>query len=175
MPVTFGAPLKRAILVGVVLVALDGLVVGQGALTFLIVFVAILIQLAKLLRHALRRERSLALARLAACGIYTLTLVSVVGFIRLNTVVAERRALAVVSACKAYKARHGQFPKRLEDLVPAFLPAVPRAKYTLMFNRFAYWDWSQQRPPRHVLVYVAVPPVGRRLYILEEDRWSKLD
>ena len=38
---------------------------------------------------------------------------------------AERRATAVSLAAQLYRADHGQWPARLAELVPAYLPAVP--------------------------------------------------
>ena len=41
----------------------------------------------------------------------------------------ERRAAATALACQVYRADHGQWPQRLDQLVPEFLPAVPRDPY----------------------------------------------
>ncbi len=92
----------------------------------------------------------------------------------MNAGIAATRAQALISACKAYRAQRGEFPDRLEDLVPGFIPAVPRANYTL-WGAFRYWNGSQTKEPDHVLTYVVFPPFGRRLYHFEEDRWSSLD
>jgi hypothetical protein len=40
-------------------------------------------------------------------------------------VVAERRATAVSLAVQLFRADHGRFPQRLDELVPAYLPAMP--------------------------------------------------
>ena len=60
--------------------------------------------------------------------------------------------------------------------MPTYLPAVPRAKYTLGWGNFTYTSLgSDPDEPHHVLMYVALPPFGRRLYHLEQGRWSTLD
>jgi hypothetical protein len=56
--------------------------------------------------------------------------------------------------------------------VPEFLPAVPRAKYTLAYGEFTYWASSEKD---HTLMYVALPPFGRRLYHFEQGVWTQLD
>jgi hypothetical protein len=39
---------------------------------------------------------------------------------------AERRATAVILAWELYRAKHGKWPEKLDQLVPDYLPAVPR-------------------------------------------------
>jgi hypothetical protein len=41
-------------------------------------------------------------------------------------VIAERRITAVSLACQLYRAKNGHFPESLEQLVPEFLPAIPK-------------------------------------------------
>ena len=57
------------------------------------------------------------------------------------------------------------------SLVPDFIPAVPRARYTLLFGNFEY----DARQGRHSLMYVVIPPFGGQLYIFEQNRWIWLD
>lgn len=85
---------------------------------------------------------------------------------------ARNHAAQVIDACRAYQARHGMLPDHLEDLVPEFLARVPRAKYTLQWGEFTYWTSSRTS---HTLMYVSLPPFGRRVYHFEEGRWSVLD
>jgi hypothetical protein len=91
---------------------------------------------------------------------------------RIHATTAENHAAQVIEACRAYQARHGKLPDRLQELVPEFLPAVPPAKYTLSWGEFTYLTSGDQS---HTLMYVALPPFGRRLYHFEEARWSQLD
>ena len=41
----------------------------------------------------------------------------------------EMNARIVASACQSFKAKYGDFPERLDSLVPEFLPIVPRDPY----------------------------------------------
>lgn len=78
----------------------------------------------------------------------------------------------MIEACQAYQTRHGKLPDHLEELVPEFLPTVPRAKYTLQWEEFTY---SKSSNTAHTLMYVALPPFGRQLYHFEQGTWSQLD
>ena len=92
------------------------------------------------------------------------------GILRFHSYTSRTRATRVIEACRLYEAKHGKLPDRLADLVPEQLESVPRAKYTLVFGEFTYWASGT-----HTLLYVALPPSGRRLYHFEEDRWSTMD
>ncbi len=50
-----------------------------------------------------------------------------------------------------------------------FIPAVPRAKSTLLFGDFLYAAGDR----RHLLMRVVIPPFMRQLYNFEADRWIK--
>lgn len=82
---------------------------------------------------------------------------------------ARKGAQQIIAACEAYKRQTGRLPARLEQLVTAFLPKVPLAKYTLLYNDF--WYISQSG----MLTYVVLPPFGRRVYDFSTARWNYLD
>jgi hypothetical protein len=82
----------------------------------------------------------------------------------------RERATVVIAACRRYQADHGHLPARLEDLVPRYLPAVPRASYHA-FGEFRY----RSRPGFTSLTWFVLPPFGRGYYVFEEDRWGWLD
>jgi hypothetical protein len=105
-------------------------------------------------------------------GLYLLLGVATVATMRFHTATAQNHAAQIIEACRAYQARRGMLPDRLEELVPEFLPAVPPAKYTLQWGGFTYWASEKKS---HTLMYVAFPPFGRRLYHFEQARWSQLD
>jgi hypothetical protein len=112
------------------------------------------------------RSRAMRAAMYLCLGIATVTVM------RLHTATAETNAAQVIEACLAYQARHGRLPDRLQELIPEFLPAVPPAKHTLSYGAFTYLTSGEQS---HTLMYVTLPPFGRRLYHFEEARWSHLD
>ncbi len=72
--------------------------------------------------------------------IYTLMLVATVGLLSSNIKVALRRAAPVISAVNCYHSDHGAYPKTLDELVPAYLPSIPRAGFTLISRNFRYFN-----------------------------------
>jgi hypothetical protein len=106
-------------------------------------------------------------------AIYAVMMASVVATIDANNRLARGRAEEIVAALKLYKSKTGDYPVHLTELVPEFLPAVPRAKYTLTFNEFHY----HYEPATHqgFLLYEAIPPFGRPTYRLDTDTWGYID
>lgn len=88
-----------------------------------------------------------------------------------NNGIAQERAEGVIAAVKAYRADAGRYPAALGELVPRYLPAVPRAKYTLAFHEFGYRSSGSDA----WLHYVALPPFGRPTYAFSSGRWGYLD
>jgi hypothetical protein len=87
-------------------------------------------------------------------------------------VVAERRIVAVADALVRYKAEHNAWPLRLDDLVPGYLPAIGRAKpLALMAGRPLYL----YHPEGPGLMYVSIPPYGRRVLNVATREWTDLD
>ena len=146
---------------------------GQGLISLLVAVLGVGLLTMKALWAAVRGGSSeLIHSRTMRAGMYLLLGVATVATMRFHAATARNHAEQVIKACHAYQARHGQLPDRLAELVPEFLPAVPRAKYTLQWGHFTYWTSDKNR---HTLMYVALPPFGRRLYHFEQARWSQLD
>ena len=45
-------------------------------------------------------------------------------------------------------------------------------KYTIAFGEFTYAASDEKR---HTLMYVSLPPFGRRIYNFEDGQWHQLD
>ncbi len=86
---------------------------------------------------------------------------------------ARKNADVLIAACQAFQAKHGRLPAALEELVPGFLPELPRAKFDGPHFGFTY-D-VDAAATRHVLGWTEVLPFGRPYYVFEEDRWGYLD
>ncbi len=169
-------PLRRTLLVLTVVFLVDLFGMGQGLLSLLIAFAGATVLGVGGAWAAVKRMRPWVRSRLIRAGMYLLLGVATVAAMRFHRTTATSHAEQLIAACRAYKVQHGEFPDRLEALVPTYLPAVPRAKYTLGWGNFTYWNLSSDRDePHHVLMYVALPPFGRRLYHLERGSWSQLD
>ena len=67
----------------------------------------------------------------------------------------EREAAAqIASALQSYRERNGRFPQKVEELVPQFMPAMPRIE--------------------HWLVYAAEPD-GSQCWIVDQVIWDSMD
>jgi hypothetical protein len=84
--------------------------------------------------------------------------------------IAEAHASRVIAACEGFRAAHGSYPKSLDELVPRYLPSVPRAKYCLACGSFFYFNDG-----RAMMLWCIIPPFGRKTYDFETRRWSYMD
>ncbi|WP_422927265.1 hypothetical protein [Singulisphaera sp. PoT] len=87
----------------------------------------------------------------------------------LQNKIAEANARRVIAACEAYHAANGEFPKKLDELVPRYLSSVPSAKYCLL-GRFIYVNSGAP-----MLLWYVVPLHLRKIYNFETRKWSYLD
>jgi hypothetical protein len=106
----------------------------------------------------------------ARAAIPLVTFLLVMGNALLQTWIARSNAVTIVLAAERYRDRNGTFPRRLEDLVPTYLPYVPPAKYAGL-GRFEY----RAAPGSHTLLWTSVPPFLRCTYVLENPRLTCLD
>jgi hypothetical protein len=118
--------------------------------------------LVKLFKARKDRERIKLLASKA--GIYAIMIALIIGANSLNNMIAEKRAKDIIAACEQFKTKNGRYPDKLSELVPEYLPAIPAAKYSLMGSSFRYFG----RQDSHTLMYEAIPPYGRKYYVLEK-------
>lgn len=156
----------RPVLLGLVLVVFD----EQGFIAFL--FAAFLI-LGYLPRSLIAKKySSCRKERLIRLAIYLSAVAMVLGLRIFNTSLAKGRAEQIITAAENYKVANGKYPDRLDQLVPQFIPEVPaKAKLTLLDNGFRYLV----QPDSHTLMYVVMPPFGRRTYQFETRQWGDLD
>lgn len=145
---------------------------GQGLFSLAVAVSGLALLTVGALWSGLRGAAALARSRALRAGMYLFLGAATLATMRLHAATAESHAAVVIEACRAFERSHGTLPARLEELVPEFLPSVPRAKYTLAWGEFTY---SASDTKRHTLMYVALPPFGRRIYHFENARWSQLD
>ncbi len=164
--------MKRTAVALGVLFLLDLGYAGQGLISILVAGCGAVLLTIGAIWSAVKREAPRASSRALRASLYLVLGVAAYGTATFHRVTAERRADRVIDACRAFQARRGALPSRLDDLVPEFLPAVPRAKFTLAYGNFTY---SAFDAGRHTLMYTTLPPFGRRVYHFEGARWSQLD
>jgi len=100
-----------------------------------------------------------------------ITLLLVLANHHLQVKVAMGNATRIIQACEAYREEHGNYPDHLTDLVPRFLPAVPRAKYCLADASFRYYSG----PRSHTLTWQRVQRFGRMVYLFGDRKWRYVD
>jgi hypothetical protein len=162
----FFRDIKGSVVVAAVMLIWDGAYFGSCLMSLLFCPFWFLLSL---LKNAIERPGwGLALVRVAIPAL-TLGLVYVNNLVQLG--VAEANARRVVAACMAYHTANGDFPKTLDELVPQYLPSVPRAKYCLgPPGHFYYHNFGSPK-----LYWQVVPPFDRKIYNFDTQRWSYLN
>ena len=80
-------------------------------------------------------------------------------------------AARVIAACDEFHAANGRFPNTLDELVPRYMPFIPRAKYCLDHGEFCYLN-----PGGHpTLHWCVISPFTREAYSFEDRRWRYID
>jgi hypothetical protein len=86
------------------------------------------------------------------------------GWSRFNLRLAERRADVVIDACRRFESDQQRLPASLGELVPGYLPSVPRANWTIL-GHFVY------EPERRALSFLAPWPF-ERTYFFSTGEWD---
>lgn len=107
---------------------------------------------------------------LCEVAIPALTLGMVLANSAVQIKIAEANAPRIIAACEGFQAANGRFPKSLDELVPQYLPSVPRAKYCWAYGEFDYSNYEQP-----ILVWYIVPPYARRIYDFEAPEWRFIE
>jgi len=163
--------LFRAIFLAAVLVALDGFLLNQGVVAFLVGVWLLFISLP--LRLFMKRSAELRTQYLRDITVYFAAIALVFALNAANNQIASERAEVLVAAVNAFHARHQRYPDSLEELVPDFIERVPSAKYTLLFKEF--WYVAPERDMDAELWYVEFPPFYRPTYDFTTNEWRHID
>jgi hypothetical protein len=108
---------------------------------------------------------------LVRAAIPLVTLAVVLGNSAVQSEIAKVNAEKIIAACEKFRAGNGRFPNTLDELVPEYMPFVPRAKYSLEFDKYQYISSDGHA----ILLWVDLPPFGRPTYDFEDRRWGYLD
>lgn len=77
----------------------------------------------------------------------------------------------LVTACKNYQKKYQAYPEKLENLVPEFLPSIPRAKCNVFWGNFSY-----ERIGNSPSIWCTIfPPFLRYFYDLKQDAYGVMD
>ena len=152
------------------ILALDVLVVGAPMLG---VYAGLALALWLVPRVFLARNRPELRRHRTRVALVTAAIIAVdVAAYLAGEVIAERRVTQVADALTRYKTEHNAWPLRLDDLVPKYLPAIEPAKpLSLMGGRPTYL----YNPDGPGLLYVSIPPFGRRVLNVATREWTDVD
>ena len=150
---------------------IDTFYLAQGVLAGLTTAIVVGVGLVHVV-HGVFGDRARLVRGAILIGLYTAMMFLVVQTNRASNLEARTRADRVVAALHGYRDARGTYPSRLAELVPEFLPAVPRAKDIAMSGEFMY-VWSEDKGG--FLMYTELPPFGRRYYDLRSETWSYMD
>jgi hypothetical protein len=108
-----------------------------------------------------------ALVAWVIAGLLTLTCVTGCDSARKNAQANKTAAQTVVSALKNYKAATGRFPPSLQQLIPKYLPSLPKLSGST--------TWSYQVEPdgaNFILTYVGYSSDWTGSYWSSSDTWG---
>jgi hypothetical protein len=108
---------------------------------------------------------------LVRAAIPLVTFALVLGNSAMQSRIAKANAERIIAACEKFHAGNGRFPDTLDELVPEYMPFIPRAKYCLEWNKYQYIN-IEGNP---ILLWVDIPPFGRPTYNFQNRRWGYLD
>lgn len=110
------------------------------------------------------KDKAKLKASFAVAGIFVVAGLFAYAFPAFNDITAKSAAGEIIKAAESYKAKTGAYPQKLEDLRPAFISKIPRAKYTVLWSNFYILDGN--------LVYVNTPPFDLRQYAFADGKWT---
>ena len=144
--------------------AADGVVVGGFGVGTLL---ALTMVPAALIRGWRRKDPGRMIALRALLPV--IAVLAVFGTIAFNMAHSRAAARRIISAAESFRHEQGHYPSSLEELVPRYLPQIPRARYTVLLNEFSY----RQSAGQHVLGWMVLPPFGSAGYFFEQKQWGE--
>lgn len=161
--------LRGAALLAIAIFAVEALFSNQYFIAIFTMAYVVLVGLPRAMLSA--RWREARRRQLANLGMYFCAAVAAFTANVANNHLAAQRAQVVIAAVENFKASTGKYPGALSELVPAFLPDVPDAKFGFGFNKFYYYAHANGAS----LMYVVYPPFGRQTYDFETKSYGYLD
>jgi hypothetical protein len=156
----FWQPIRGSLVLSLALIFLDGIMFGGCATT---IFVCSIWFFVALFRNALgHASAAVAWARVLLPVVTGLLVYA-------NYIIQEKVALSnastIIQACERYHSDNGAYPRKLPDLVPRYLGAIPRAKYSLGSDFF----YSSSDETTYLMFWKDV--MNPRFYNLRQQYW----
>lgn len=172
-PLTFWGEFRSSLLIAAGLYFLDAIWLGQGGVAVLALASLVIFFIPATLLAWYRKNLFMRNLRAARTLLYLLMAVAILVTIRIDLSNTREKADGIIAALKAYQAKTGQYPDELTQLVPGYLPAIPKARFSLTMNEFRYF--VSKGKDSHNLSYIAMPPFGFSYYNLEKGEWAVKD
>ena len=94
-------------------------------------------------------------------AIPALTLGIVHGNMAIQREIAMTHAQRIIKACEDFQAANGRYPRKLDELVPQYLPSIPIAKLCLTEFQFSYYNPNEAGLPP-ILWWCEIFPFGTK-------------
>lgn len=172
-PMTFWGEFRASLLIAAGLYFLDAIWLGQGGVAVLTAAFVVIFFVPATLLAWYRKNVFMRNLRAAKAALYLAMAAAVLVTVRIDLEQTRAKAETIIGALKAYQAKSGQYPDTLEQLVPDYLPAIPKARFSLTMNEFRYFVSKDK--DSHNLSYIAMPPYGFTYYNLEKGQWAVKD
>ena len=161
---------KKIAIIAFCLMIFDALIFGIPSLGLIILFFTVCASGISALIFLWRDKKYAKLYAIKA-AIYLIALIGIIGIFRFNSHMGENNVESIIKAVNAYHADSGQYPENLNQLIPTYLKNIPSCAYRMTASEFRYF--SDQGNPN--LLWVVLPPFGRRIYYFKDAEWRSLD
>ena len=172
-PLTFWGEFRTSLLIAAGLYFLDAIWLGQGGIALLALASLVIFFIPATLLAWHRKNLFVRKLRAARTLLYLLMAAAILITVRIDMSGAREKGDTLVAALQAYQAKTGQYPDKLGQLVPDYLPAIPKARFSLSMNEYRYFVSNDK--DSHTLSYIAMPPFGFTYYNLEKGQWAVKD
>ena len=159
-------PVGMPVAVALACVGFDVYLMGVPTTMWGLALVAF-IGLLQLAWNARGEDRSLVAVRARRVAIYGAAVALIILGSFGNVALAASRGARVAAAVKQYRSANGDYPERLEQLVPAYLPELPSCCIRASHSQFDYFRLPGKAHP--TLFWVAVMPFGKGSYRFETN------
>ena len=170
-PLTFWGEFRVSLLIAAGLYFIDAIWLGQGGVALLALAAVVIFFIPATLLAWYRKNTFVRNLRAAKTMLYLAMVAAVFVTIRIDLSHARANGETIIAALKSYHAKNGNYPDKLEQLVPTYLPAIPNARFCLTMNTFHYHAAKDS----HNLSYIVMQPVGFTYYNLEKGQWAVKD
>ncbi len=161
---------KKIAIIAFCLMIFDALIFGIPSLGLIVLFLIVCASGISAFIYLWRDKKYAKLYAIKA-AIYLIALMGILGIFKFNSHMGANNAKIVIKAVNTYYADSGHYPENLNQLIPIYLESIPSCAYRMTDSDFRYF--SDQGDPN--LMWVVLPPFGRRIYHFKDAEWRSLD